>query len=213
MLATFCRQLFYSFFFFFATASFRDSYTVVLLLHPNNFKITTPRARLHVPVGQTAPERRGQELDERPGPDEQATLAGVHAHLLEVDAHEREQRAERGVEEEVERLDGQQLLVHRAEYQLDDVRLAADPVRRVLRLRVVFRVHLAQRIGVDARPDAGRGQRGPPGLAGHFVRRRHANNSNDDDGNSDGGDRGLSAATTATTPRDNTHRLTTAHAI
>lgn len=129
---------------------------------------------LGVPVGQTSPERGGQELDERPGPDEQAALAGVHAHLLEVDAHEREQRAERGVEEEVERLDGEQLLVDGTEYQLDDVRLAAYPVRRVLGLRILFRVHLAQRFRVDARPDARRGERGPAAVARHLVRRRHA---------------------------------------
>lgn len=127
-----------------------------------------------IPVGQTSPERGGQKLDERPGPDEQAALAGVHAHLLEVDAHEREQGPEGGIEEEVERLDGEQLLVDGAEYQLDDVRLAAYPVRRVLGLRILFRVHLAQRFRVDARPDARGGQRGAPALARHLVRRRHA---------------------------------------
>lgn len=133
------------------------------------------------PVGQTSPKRGGQELDERPGPDEQAALAGVHAHLLEVDAHQREQRAEGRVKEEVERLDGEQLLVDRAEYQLDDVRLAAYLVGRVLGLGIVLRVDLAQGLGVDARPHAGRSQRGPPRLAGHLVRRRHANSRTERD--------------------------------
>lgn len=127
-----------------------------------------------LPVGQPTPERGGQELDKRARADEHSALAGVHAHLLEVDAHEREQRAERGVEEKVERLDGEQLLVDRAEYQLDDVRLAADPIGRVFGLRIVLGVHFAQRLGVDTGPDAGRSQSGPSGLAGHLVRRRHA---------------------------------------
>lgn len=102
--------------------------------------------RTHIialPVGQSAPERGGKELDERARADEQPTLARVHAHLLEVDAHEREQRAERGVEEKIERLDGEQLLVDGAEYQLDDVRLAADPIGRVFGLWIMLGVHLA----------------------------------------------------------------------
>jgi len=130
-----------------------------------------------LPVSQTTPKRGGQELDERPGPDEQTTLARVHAHLLEVDAHQRKQGSERRVKEEVERLDGQEFLVDGSEYQFDEIRLASYPVGRVLGLRIVFRIHLAERFGVDAGPDTGRGQRGPSGLAGHFVLRRHANSN------------------------------------
>lgn len=81
-----------------------------------------------LPVSQTSPERCGQELDERPRPDEQTALTGIHAHLLEVDAHQREQGPERRVEEEVERFDGEQLLVNGPEYQFDEVRLASYPV-------------------------------------------------------------------------------------
>jgi len=71
---------------------------------------------LSLPVSQASPERGGQKLDEWPGPDEQTTLAGVHAHLLEVDAHQWEQRPKRRVKEEVERLDCQKLLVDGPEY-------------------------------------------------------------------------------------------------
>lgn len=128
------------------------------------------------PVGQTTPEWGGQKLDERPGPDEQATLARIHTHLFEIDAHQREQRSERRVEEEVECLDGEKFLVDRTEYQFDQVRLAPYSVGRVLGLGILFRVHLAKSFGVDTGTNAGRGQRGPSGIAGHLVRRRHANN-------------------------------------
>jgi len=76
---------------------------------------------LLLPVSQTSPERGGQKLDERTGPDEQTTLAGIHAHLLEVDAHQRKQGPKRRVKEEVERLDCQELLVYGPEYQFDQV--------------------------------------------------------------------------------------------
>lgn len=135
-----------------------------------------------LPIGQTAPERGREELDERPGTDEQTALAGIHAHLLEVDAHQWEQGPECRVEEEIERLDGEQLLVHRPEYQLDQVRLATYPVGRVLWLRIVFRIHLAECFGVHAWPDASRGKRGPSGLARYLVRRCHANNNDDGHG-------------------------------
>jgi len=71
---------------------------------------------LSLPVSQASPEWGGQKLDKRPGPDEQTTLAGVHAHLLEVDAHQWEQGPERRVKEEVERLNCQELLVNGPEY-------------------------------------------------------------------------------------------------
>jgi len=76
---------------------------------------------LLLPVSQTSPERGGQKLDEGPGPDEQTTLAGIHAHLFKVDAHQREQGPKRRVEKEVERLDCQELLINGPEDQFDDV--------------------------------------------------------------------------------------------
>lgn len=89
-------------------------------------------------VGEAAPEGRGQELDEGPCADEQATLASVHAHLLEIHAHQREQRAKRRVEEEVERLHGQQFGVYgaRSAHELQHVTAPAHFVRCVLRRRV-----------------------------------------------------------------------------
>lgn len=51
-----------------------------------------------------APKWSRQELDKGTHPDENAALSGIHAHLLEVDTHQREERAEGGIEEEIEAL-------------------------------------------------------------------------------------------------------------
>lgn len=88
------------------------------------------------PVGQGSPEGSAQEFDERPETDEKAALSCVHAHLLEVHPHKRKQRAKGGVEEEVEGLDGEELLVDGAEEVLQDIALTANLVRGLLRLRI-----------------------------------------------------------------------------
>lgn len=109
---------------------------------------------LFSPVGQRAPERRAEEFDERSEPHEKAALEGVHPHLLEIDAHQREQGAERRVEEEIERLHREQLLVHGAEQILDHVAFPTYLVRRLLRLGIKVWVDLAVGMGVDHGPRA-----------------------------------------------------------
>lgn len=106
------------------------------------------------PVSQRAPERRAEEFDERSEPHQKAALAGVHPHLLEIDAHQWEQGAERRVEEEIERLHREQFLVHGAEQVLDHVAFSTDLVRRLLRLGIKAWVDLAVGMGVDHGPHA-----------------------------------------------------------
>lgn len=105
-----------------------------------------------LPVGQRAPERGAQEFDERPETDEKAALTRVHAHLLEIHPHEREQGAEGRVEEEVEGLHGEELLVDGAEEILQDVALTANLVRGLLRLGVQAGIDLTLGLRVHHRP-------------------------------------------------------------
>ncbi|GBM97879.1 hypothetical protein AVEN_205305-1 [Araneus ventricosus] len=79
-------------------------------------------------VGHAAPEGSGQELDERPDADEEAALGCVHAHLLEVDGQQGEERPERREEEEVEGLGDQQVLVEVGAQTVDDVALGPGAV-------------------------------------------------------------------------------------
>ena len=116
------------------------------------FKITISSISKFSPVGQRAPERRAEEFDERPEPHEKAALAGVHPHLLEIDAHQGEKGAERRVEEEVERLHREQFLVHGAEQVLDHVAFSTDLVRRLLGLGIKAWIDLAVGMGVDHGP-------------------------------------------------------------
>ena len=104
------------------------------------------------PVSQRTPERRAKELDERSQAHQETALAGVHAHLLEVDSHQGEKGAKGRIEEEVEALHGEHFLIDRAEQVLDHVALAADLVRRLLRLRIQVRIDLSLGLGIDHGP-------------------------------------------------------------
>lgn len=66
---------------------------------------------VNLPVGEAAPEGGRKELYEGPGSDEEAALPRVHTHLLEIDTHQGEEGSECRVKEEVEGLDGKELLV------------------------------------------------------------------------------------------------------
>lgn len=108
-----------------------------------------------LPVSQTAPKWRRQKLHKRPGSDEEPTLPRIHAHLLEVHSHQRKQRPESRVEEEIESLDSQQLLVHVPEEKLQDVRLASDLVCGFLGLSVHLRIDLSEGLGIHLGADPG----------------------------------------------------------
>lgn len=106
------------------------------------------------PVGQGAPERGAQEFNEWPETNEKAALARVHAHLLEVHPHKRKQGAKGRVEEEVEGLHGEELLVDGAKEVLQNVALAANLVRGLLRLGVHGGIDLTLGLRIHDRPDA-----------------------------------------------------------
>ena len=55
-------------------------------------------------TGDVVPERNGQGLDYGPNATKKSGLGGVHAELLEVDAHQGEQGAEGSIEEKVKQL-------------------------------------------------------------------------------------------------------------
>ena len=59
------------------------------------------------------PERGGQVFHDRPDARQEASLSGVHAELLEVDADEGTERPEGSEEEEVEHLGHEQPLRRR----------------------------------------------------------------------------------------------------
>ena len=97
----------------------------------------------HLPVGQIGPEGGAEVADERPNSDEDAGLCGSHAHIFEVDGHQRQQRSECREETKVERFGDQQFAIDRtAEEIVDDVRTAAYLLGGLLRLRVFGQIDL-----------------------------------------------------------------------
>lgn len=90
----------------------------------------------YLPVGKCAPEWRRQKFDEGPTAHQETTLSCVHAHLLEVDAHQREKRPECWVKEEVKALDYEKFLVDWTKEHLQDVGFSTDLVGSLLGLGV-----------------------------------------------------------------------------
>ncbi|GFU81029.1 uncharacterized protein TNCV_1277741 [Trichonephila clavipes] len=75
------------------------------------------------PIRHTTPEGCCQKFYEGSDSDEKPALRGVHAHLLEIDSQQREQRPESGEKEEVEGFGDQQVLVEVGAQTVDDVPL------------------------------------------------------------------------------------------
>lgn len=117
----------------------------------------------HRPVSDGAPEGSCDEFHEGPDADEEAGLEGVHAHLLEVHGHEREEGTEGGEEEEVERLGEQELLVDIVAEHVNEIRAAADFVGRFLGLGIGCGVDLAMSFRVYEGPRSATNYRGTSG--------------------------------------------------
>lgn len=108
------------------------------------------------PIGQGSPERSAEKFDERPKANEKAALSGVHAHLFKVYTHKREQGAKGRVKEEVEGLDGEELLIDGAEQILQDIAPAANLMGGLLRFGIQVGIDLTLSLRIHYRPDGTR---------------------------------------------------------
>lgn len=78
-----------------------------------------------LPVRIRTPEWSRQKLYKGSHTNQDTTLSRIHAHLLEIDSHQREKGAKGCIEEEIETLHRNQFLFGGSEEFLNDVSVAA----------------------------------------------------------------------------------------